>query len=238
MTRRIQKRAQFMNEVAHELKGLLVPVIGSLELLLDDKRLTKGQRENVRDSLDYAWQVNGLLDNMRDMTLLLAGSFKLDAEPTDMVAFLTEISSELGATVRKKGLSFRTSIPPSLPQATVDRKKMRQALSLMVSHALSSTEKGGLALEASLAGRGLRMRLAYTGSSKVDKERPFVSIFHVDNSEEWTRHGTGVELALCKGIIELHKGRMWLEQPTAGETALVFSLPFVSRFYTHLRHEQ
>lgn len=214
-----------MNEVAHELKGFLVPLIGSLELLLDDKRLTKGQREKVRDCLDYAWQENDLLDNMRDMTLLLAGSFKLNAKPTEMVAFLRKASSGLGPAVRKRGLSFRTNIASHLPRATVDRKRIRQALSLMVSHAIKSTEKGGLTVEAFLAGKEVRVRVVYTGLNKEDPERLFVSIFHIDNSEEWKRHDTGVGLALCKGIIELHKGRMWVECATAKETALVFALP-------------
>lgn len=214
-----------MNEIVHELKGFLVPITGSLELLLGDKRLTRDQRKRVRDCLDYVWQENDLLDNLRDMALMLAGSFELDAKPTDMVAFLEETSSELEPAARKKGLSFRTSIASDIPRLAVDRRRMRQVLSIMVSHAIKSTEKGGLTVEASLAGKGLRVRLAYTGSSKEDKERPFVSIFHLANNEKWTRHNTGVGLALCKGIVELHKGRMWLEQPTAGETALVFSLP-------------
>lgn len=225
MTRRIPKKAELMNEVAHELKGFLVPIIGSLELLLEDKRLTKDQRENVRECLHYVWQQNDLLDNMRDMTKLLAGLFKLDAKPTDMVAFLKKTCGGLEPAVRKRGLSFRTSIAPNLPKATVDRKSIRQVLSLMVSHAIKSTEKGGLTVEAFLKGKEVRVRVAYTGSTKVDKEELFVSIFHLDNSEEWTRHDTGVELALSKGIIELHKGRMWLESPTAGETALIFALP-------------
>ncbi len=225
MTRRTEMKATIMNEIAHEMKGLLVPVIGSLELLLDDKRLTKDQKKRVRDCLDYAWQENDLLDNLRDMAMLLAGSLRLDTKPTDMVAFLRETSSELEPAVRKRGLSFRTSIPPSLPPATVDRRRIRQALSLMVSHAVKSTEEGGLRVEAFPAGKEVRVRVAYTGSNKEGQERPFVSIFHVDNSEEWTRHGTGVELALCKGIIELHKGRIWVEGATAGETALVFALP-------------
>ena len=222
-------KGEFMNIAAHELKTPLVPIISYLEMLINDKRITRDQREKLEICLSSAKRETDLVSDILDISKLEAGSLKFEFETIDIIELLKEVTDGLGPAVKQKKLTFKVDMPSKLPLVNGDRRRITQVVSNLINNATKFTEKGGITVRAQKEDQDILVGVADTGMgiSKENTRKLFTKFFQADTTARRKQGGTGLGLAICKGIVQGHKGKIWVESTLGKGTTFLFTVPFL-----------
>jgi two-component system sensor histidine kinase KdpD len=215
-----------LNSVSHDLRTPLVSVIGGLNSVLQDAAILDAatQRSLLETARDEAVRLNGLIQNLLDMTRLESGAILARFESCDVQEVVGAALEQMGEASRSRAISV--TIPPELPLVPMDQVLIVQVLVNLLDNAIKySHHDSPITIDARLSGDRLEMRVADRGRKipKEEWERIFDKFFR-GTSALGTR-GIGLGLSICRGFVEAHNGRIWGESNGQGETAITFSLP-------------
>ena len=143
---------------------------------------------------------------------------------------MTEVTS-------RQGQSLIVDLPASLPLIRADEGRLRQILQNLLNNALKLTTGGGeITLRAREKGAELIVEVKDTGPgiAKQMQERIFDPYYRVE-ADRQRLSGLGLGLALCKKLVELHGGRIWVESEKGKGSIFSFSIPLGT---THQQHHQ
>ena len=223
-------RNEFLAMVSHELrtplttiKGCTSVVLGSssppgLSEILQYFRMIDDQSDHLRD----------LINNLLDMTQIEAGTLSVSLEPTDVKGLVEEARM---AFLRHGARSpIETEVAPDLPLASVDSQRIMQVLNNLLSNAAKYSP------EASTIRVTATQDESFTTISVTDEGRgipadQFPNLFRKFSRASEDGHepkvaGEGLGLAICKGIVEGHGGRIWAESGVEGRgTRVTFTVP-------------
>ncbi|HYA28108.1 MAG TPA: ATP-binding protein, partial [Acidobacteriota bacterium] len=223
--------ADFTAMVAHDLRSPLSNVVSMTESLkeslfgpvteLQDKWLRK-IINNCRSLIDH-------VSDFLDLSKIDAGRFQLVKTPVSPASWLRESLLEYSLEADKRKIILKNEIDGSLPSLLLDRQRMDQVLSNLVSNAFKYTEAGGeIRLGACLqGGSDVVVWVKDSGAGIPREEIDFIFELYVQaqSGQELYRGGTGLGLAICKRLVEAHGGRIWVESEVGKGTAFYFSLP-------------
>ncbi len=144
-------RTEFISYLAHEIKTPLNHIIGFADLLKED--ICGSEKETVIDHLGVCvQQLRDLMEDYLDLAKLDKGRFEVELEPVALVDLVNDLIRSHGLTARKKGLLLASSIDvPSDAIVFLDKQKIRQILSNLLSNALKYTEQGDIGVHVSLS---------------------------------------------------------------------------------------
>ena len=128
-----------------------------------------------------------------------------------------------------KGIDFRTTCPYELPLVQADPTRIEQVLSNLLDNALKFTGEGAISVSGSLDEREKFVRIAVTdtgfGISADCVPQIFDRLYQSPNTLESSRKGLGLGLHICKHLVELHGGRIWVESKEGEGTTVFFTVP-------------
>jgi len=223
---------QFLANVSHELRTPLNSIIGFSELLLthDTGPLTEAQRDFVETVARNGRHLLQLISELLDLSKIAAGRLELAPVPLALEPVLREVADSVRALVEEHGHSF-TIDPPAPPMTmTADPIRLRQILLNLLSNAIKFTPDGGrVTLSAMPVDGGHDVRFAVSdtgiGIAPADQAKLFQEFVQVDMSASRRFEGTGLGLALCKRMVELHGGAIGLESALGKGSTFWFTLP-------------
>jgi two-component system sensor histidine kinase KdpD len=220
-------RSGLLSSVSHDLRTPLAVITGAASTLLvaDDTRLDAGtRREMLRSIADEAGRLNRLIANLLAMTRLEAGALEVKRSWHSLEelvgAALDRLEPQLGSR------PMRVKLPPSLPLVAVDDVLLEQVVFNLVEnavkHAPSTTP---IEVEARVRERELEVSVADRGPglSPGSEERVFEKFYQGDDSRR--SGGVGLGLAICRGIVEAHGGRLRAANRSDGGAVFTFTLP-------------
>jgi two-component system sensor histidine kinase KdpD len=219
-------RSGLLSSVSHDLRTPLAVITGAASTLLEDTDRVdaSARREMLRSIADEAARLNRLVSNLLAMTRLEAGALEVRRS-------WHSLEEVVGAALRRLeplrgGRPVRVTLPPGLPLVAVDDVLLEQVvfnlLENTVKHAPSSTpiEIEGRAreheVELSIADRG-------PGLAPGSEERVFEKFYRGDDSRR--TGGVGLGLAICRGVVEAHGGRLRAANRPDGGAVFTFTLP-------------
>ena len=224
---------EFLSTVSHELRTPLGFIMGYATSLLlpdaaDDKATTRRCIEVIAEASN---ELKELVDNLLDMTKIGAGSLSVSPAPT---RFGPLVHAAV-ARIRARGTPhhFTIAVPASLPQVRVDAHRVEQVLYNLLDNAIKYSPDGGrIAVRATLGEHDILVSVLDEGVGiRGDELASVFERFH-RGSIARTRGiaGTGIGLAICRGIVEAHGGRIWAESPPVRPgrprgTAIRFTIP-------------
>lgn len=132
-----------------------------------------------------------------------------------------------------KGVTLSQSLPAQLPAAHADPTRLRQILIILLDNAMKATAAGGaVTIEAKLVPDPRRLQLQVSdtgcGMSPDTIEKLFERLYQAPGAAETARNGLGLGLYICKKLVTLQGGEVWVEsQPGRGST-FFFTLPVVT----------
>ena len=116
---------------------------------------------------------------------------------------------------------------PTALRSSGDRTRLREVLLNLLSNAGRFTERGGVEIMATLAGREVTVSVSDTGPgiAPENQQRLFQPFYQTDNTIRRRYGGSGLGLSISKHFVELHGGRLWLESTPGKGTSFFFTLP-------------
>ncbi len=215
--------------VSHELRTPLTSIKGYATSLLEtDVELDEAlQRLFLRRIVEEGDRMGELVTSLLEMSQLEAGTLKLYPALYRLEVLLEPFL----ATDEQQHL--RVLVPEQLPLLYVDRRRMEVVLGNILENARRYAGSGAhieitarYEEEQANDAAGLYLSIADNGAGIPPHltQRIFESFYQVDSGRERGSSGVGLGLAICRGFIEAHGGRIWAENRTGGETGAIFSI--------------
>jgi PAS domain S-box-containing protein len=220
----IAARDEMLAVVSHDLRSPLNTIRMCAAMLDEDP--TPDRARQVAGMVERAVdQMDGLIADLLDVSRVEAGGFTLSPSEMDPVPLLEEAYRLSEGTAEANDLQIVPEVPPELPPVRADGKRVMQVLTNLLSNAVKFTPEGGrIVLRAAPEGDAVRITVADNGRGipREDLPRLFDRFWRGGGKEG---AGAGLGLAICKGIVEAHGGRIWVESSDGEGTAFHFTLP-------------
>ncbi|HEX6370443.1 MAG TPA: ATP-binding protein [Longimicrobium sp.] len=215
-------RDEVLGVVAHDLRNPLM-AISMYAHVLHESGLTPAQAEWLDVVLRNTERMNGLIQDLLDITALEAGRLRVQPAPCAVGPLLAEAVQLLEPQARAAGVRLSRPEGEVVPAVVADRDRVLQVLSNLVGNAVKFTPAGG-GVRLGAAARGgevvFTVRDDGPGIGADDQPRVF------DRFWQGTRRGgAGLGLAIARGIVESHGGRIWVESAPGAGSTFSFTLP-------------
>ena len=222
-------RAEFLATVSHELRTPLATVRGSVSALLDESSdmHPAEMRQFHRIILEQSDRMRALIADLLDVARIETGTLPISPQPTD----LAELIGEAGNTFRIGGHRHNLSIdmPLDLPWVMVDKSRIIQVLGNLLANAARHSPESSI-IRVSATPGDLQVSVSVSDEGRGIPPERLPNLFRKFSRIESGEQGgdTGLGLAVCKGIVEAHGGRIWAESDGTGLGArFTFTLPVV-----------
>jgi two-component system sensor histidine kinase KdpD len=211
--------------VSHDLRTPLATITGAATTILEsgarlDQRTQQELLESVRDEAD---RLNRLVQNLLEMTRLESGALQLhkDWHPVEEI-----VGAALGRLAKSLGSRrVSVSIPPDLPLVKIDDVLIEQVFVNLLDNAIKYTPPdSAIRIIVTATDQSLTAEVADHGPGLPKGQEALVfEKFHRAASEG--RRGAGLGLAICRGVVQAHGGRIWAHNLPEGGVAFLFTLP-------------
>lgn len=241
-----QQRGEFISTASHEMRTPVAAIEGYLSLALNDKVATIDSR--ARDYLEKAHASTQHLGKLFQdlLTSAKAEDGRLTNHPAviEMGAYLQQLTEDLKFAAEKKGLFSEFTLGSSdvidassnntnekvvkpLYYTWADPDRMREVITNLFDNATKYTEEGKISI--GLTGNNevvqLYVRDTGPGIPREDVPHLFEKFYRVDNSATRTIGGTGLGLFICRKIVELYQGRIWVDSELGKGSTFYINLP-------------
>ena len=227
-------RADFLAMVSHELRTPLTSIKGSAAAIMDggpdlDPAV---MRQFVRIIAEQTDHMNGLVSDLLDAARIETGTLPVSPEPVEVAALVDRARSAFGSAGGRH--SVAVDLEPDLPLVLADRRRVVQVLGNLLSNAArNSLEESVITVSATREGVHVAVSVSDRGRGIPPESLPHVfrKFFREQSGdrpgEEYGEQAgdTGLGLAICKGIVEAHGGRIRAESGGAGPGSAVHLHP-------------
>jgi signal transduction histidine kinase len=227
----VQARDDMLSVVSHDLGNPLSAIRIGTSLLLRGIPPEERERggwfhlESIRQSAE---QMERLINDLLEVKRLEAGKVKLERRATAVEPLLRTVHSTFSELAGQRGIELYCHAPELLPPVLADRQRVTQVLSNLVGNALKFTPAGGRIDIDAVNGTGdVVFRVADTGAG-IAREHVAHVFERFWQSRREGKQGLGLGLAICKGIVEAHGGRIWVESELGAGTTVGFTLPLAA----------
>ncbi len=226
-----QMKSDFLSTISHELRTPLTSIKASTILMLSQPEGLSQSDETssklLRNIDRNTERLSALVTDLLDMARLQNGRVKLTHQPVN----LTELVSDVAATMRplldSRSQQLTLELPPSLSPAWADRRRVEQILNNLLSNAHRYTPKGSrIVLRVEETGPEIRLSVQDNGPGLTPGEHDLV--FERFYRSQHGKGGTGLGLAIARSLVELHGGRIWVENRVGPGATFCFTLPTLS----------
>ncbi len=223
-------KSDFLANMSHELRTPLNSIIGFSDMLLTQEvgSLNAMQQDFLDTVARNGRHLLQLISELLDLSKIEAGRLQLTPEAIDLRDLLREAADSVRAQSEKRRHRLDLELPDAPLAVTADHVRVRQVLLNLLSNAIKFTPDGG---RVRLLGRhedgGIRVEVIDTGIGIATADQPklFQEFVQIDASASRHYEGTGLGLALCKRLVELHGGRIGCHSARGQGSTFWFTLP-------------
>jgi signal transduction histidine kinase len=222
----LRARDEMVGVVSHDLRNPVAAVkMLSRTLLRGDGGTQTDAHKSMELIAQAADQMDALIRDLLDVERLDAGKLAIAPAAVDPSALLTESLQTLRPLVEEKGIHLDMQIESGLPTVMADRERIQQTLSNLVGNAIKFSPGGSkIVVLARRDSDGVVISVLDNGKGITADQLPRVFDRYWQSSRT-DRQGAGLGLAIAKGIVETHGGRIWIESKPGEGTTASFTLP-------------
>ncbi len=225
-------KTAFLANMSHELRTPLNAILGFSEIIAQECFGPVGSeryRDYAADIHSSGAHLLSLINDLLDVAKIEAGRMDIAPHPLD-AAHVFDISLKLiGTKAREKDQTLAIAVEAGAPPLYADERALKQMLINLVSNAVKFTPEGGrievVGGMASDGGFQIMVRDNGPGVPPDKLDKIFTPFNQVDNRFDRQSGGTGLGLALVRGLAELHGGRAWLESEYGKGCSVFVVLP-------------
>ncbi len=222
-----KRKSAFVANVSHEFKNPLCSMRLSLDYLLAGSagETNEQQKMLLKIAQKSTERLIRLVTDLLDLSKIEAGKMKLKKEEVRITALADEVIVGSGDEISKKHMILEKDFSESAGSVWADQDKLTEVIINLLSNAIKYTPDGGR-ITLGLSGTKKEVRFVIADSGPGIAKEDFCKLF--DKFERLTaekEEGTGLGLSITKDIIELHKGKIWVESELGKGSKFIFTLP-------------
>jgi two-component system sensor histidine kinase KdpD len=219
-------KSALLAAVSHDLRTPLAAIKASATSLLDGSiEWDEEARQEFLQAIDEETdRLSLMVSNLLDLSRIEGGALRPDKEWYDVAELVADVADRMDAIAAAHVLTTR--VEPDLPLAYFDYVEIAQVLVNLVQNAVKYTPPGTrITVAARRAGDAIEFAVSDTGPGISPQKLPrlFEKFYRADESGRV--QGTGIGLAICKGLVEAHGGRIWVESRVGEGTTFRFTIP-------------
>jgi len=223
-----QTKSDFISIASHELRTPLTTMIGYTEMLMEDITLPSNVHEMLKSISNGTKRLHEIMDSMFDIASIDTRTLQLHLVPVDTAALIKEVGERLVQSLMERKQTLTINMPP-LPMVRADPNLLKKLFGHLLTNAIKFSPNGGRisvsawsipAHNSELSNGGVEIVVSDTGVGvDPDSTEIIFSKFyqpgdlnkHSTSQTRFQGSGAGLGLALAKGIVEAHGGRIWVE---------------------------
>lgn len=214
---------------SHDLRTPLTSIRAMVEALHDgvvtDQETVNRYYRTMRADVIA---LNNLIDDLFELAQLDTGSLKMEMFPHSLRDLISDTLESLQVIARQKDIKLCGEVAPDLDPVTLNAPKMGRVLNNLIGNALKYTSVGGtVQVVARRNQEGITVTVEDTGTGFDPKDLPrvFEQFYRGEEARSRTTGGAGLGLAIAKGVVEAHRGRIWAENVPGSGARVSFLLP-------------
>jgi PAS domain S-box-containing protein len=214
--------------VSHDLGNPLSAIRIGTSLLLKTvprEELTSASWQHLEYIRQSAQQMENLINDLTDVKRLETGNVSLSPRPVQAATLAAEVMDVFRPIAESRSLTLECTVSAELPDIGADPRRLVQVLSNLLANALKFTEPGGrVAVSATESGGVVLFTVSDTGQGIPLEDQPHV-FDRFWQARRDGKKGLGLGLAIARGIVDAHGGRIWLESMPGTGTTFLFTIP-------------
>ena len=229
-------RAKFMSIVAHDLRQPLSSIQGFTSVLMMDKESVQdAQTAQATDKmalsniLKATDNMNMLMTDLMDISMIESGRFKMDAQPFDFNALVNDVFALQQVNAGKRGVVLKKVESPDEIMAVADRFRISQVINNLLGNAIKFTPEGGIVEIRFYTDNGkIMVKVSDTGPGVAhsEKDKIFQKFHQSDTDPSLKKQGWGLGLAIAQEIVLAHGGEIGVLSEGLGQGASFwFAIP-------------
>ena len=218
-----------IRDVTHELKSPVAQVQMAIGLWTGEankENMDKEKAKRLNTIIDDNIQrLKKTIQSILDLSVLESGRVAYQKEDLNLEELINQVTAGLKLLAEKKNLSLTTKIPDKLPEVSGDRQEITRLISNLIDNAIKYSESGEIVVSALRRPRKIEISVKDQGIGLSTPKGNYDKLFDRFFQERSSSEGSGVGLAICKGIVEAHGGKIWVESEGKGKgTTFKFTL--------------
>lgn len=218
-------QTDFISSLSHELRTPLTAITGWSETLLSSEELDENDRRGLKIIMREAKRLTGMVEELLDFTRIQDGRITLNIEPVDIRAEFEDAVYMYGSRLNQEGIKLEyRDTDLDVVEITCDPKRLRQVFLNILDNA-AKHGGDGKRIETSLEAVNdeVIIKIRDYGPGIPEDELPLVKHKFYKGSSK--ARGSGIGLAVCDEIVQLHGGTLTLANATGGGTEVTVRLP-------------
>lgn len=220
-------KSYFLSMVSHELKTPLTAVKTSSEFLLESDPDPNARKEMLELIIKSTDRLTRMVNDLLDISRIESGRMKYEKEIVDLRYIVNAAIENIKKEAQDKGLTLKTDIPEDLSKIYADKDKLIQVFLNLLSNALKFTNRNGsVEIKAIEFEKIIEVHVKDNGVGIPPEEidKIFDKFYQVDNTSTRSYGGSGIGLAITKGIVEGHGGTIRVESKQGSGSDFIVTL--------------
>jgi len=222
-------KTAFLQNISHEIRTPMNSIVGFSQLLRDN-RITEKEKAQYLDMIAKSSdQLLNIVNEVLDISLIETGNITVNKNYVHLNDLLEDLYLSYMPLVNKDiAFSVHKGLSDQLSYIITDVSKVRQILSNLLNNAIKFTDKGYIRFGYTIEEDELKFYIEDTGIGiEADFHEKIFELFRKVGQENLRLYdGVGLGLAICKGNIDLLKGRIWTESEPGQGSRFYFTLPY------------
>jgi signal transduction histidine kinase len=224
-----QQRRDLIAWASHDLRTPVTAIRAMVESMIDgvvsDPQTTNRYLHNMQLEIQH---MSKLIDNLFELAQLDSGHVKLDYQTASLRDLISDTLGSMSARAQQQGITLSGEVDPEVDMLTFAPDKIQRVLSNLLDNALRYTPEGGtVVLKATHEGENVKVVVQNSGAT-IDVSQVFTRFYRAEGSRAQSKdghRGAGLGLAITRGFVEAHGGKIWVESDSAQGVTFTFTLP-------------